>query len=144
MQTHRVAEGDRRDQGEDHAHRHDRREREEQPVRVRRHEVFLGEELQAVGQRVQQAGEADLLAEDLDDGAVGADAVLDHRALAAVGPGEDRGQVQDEHDHDQDLHDGEMSCSAFMVVSSSFRRGDGGGGGRIGGRRCPRAARGSA
>ena len=106
VQADGVAERDRGDEREDHAHRHHRREDEEELVGLRRHEVFLGEELQPVGRRVQQPGEPELLAEDLDDRAVRTDAVLDHRALPAVGPREDGGQVQDEHDHHEDLDDG--------------------------------------
>ena len=51
-------------------------------------------------------------ARQVDDGAVRADAVLDHRALAAVGPGGDRRHVQQEQDDDEDLDDREDELDA--------------------------------
>src|SRR4030095_12167263 len=60
-----------------------------QPVRGGRHEVFLREELQRVGDRVEEADHA----EAVDRRAVGADAVLHDRRLLALDPAEDAGRA---------------------------------------------------
>src|SRR2546423_1700755 len=61
--AHRVRKRDRRDEREHRRDRQDWRDREEQTVRLRRHEVFLREELQPVGGRMQKPSESNLFSE---------------------------------------------------------------------------------
>ncbi len=67
------------------------------------HEVFLGEELDRIGQqRVDEAevGQPQPLAEPEDRGAIGADAVLNQGAAFALEPQQDDRQIQHHQQHD--------------------------------------------
>ncbi len=67
---------------------------------------------------MKEAGHAELELPDLEDSAVRTDAILDHRALAAIDPGEERGHVEDEADHHEDLHDREDErCDVHQTAS---------------------------
>src|SRR5690606_39032115 len=84
----------------------DRSDAVEEPVGTRRDEVLLEDELEGVGERMQEAREADLEAEELDARAAGPDAILDHRALTPLGPDEPRSeQPDDESQHQEDLQE---------------------------------------
>jgi hypothetical protein len=106
------------------AHREHRREAEEELVRLGRHEVFFGEELEPVGGGVQEARDAQLELADLEDRAVRADAVLDHRALAAIVPGQEGGHVEEEAHHDEDLDDraDDQKSHALLTPPAPRRR----------------------
>ena len=100
------AEGDDGDGDQRAGERDDRREDEERALDGERHQVFLEEELDAIGERLQQAEGAD---------AGGSPAVLDaaeHLALEQHRVG-DRRQRDDEHDGD--LEDAEQQECLKLV-----------------------------
>ena len=82
---------------------HDRRRLEEHPVGPNRHEVFLGQHLDRVGERVEEPEEP----QAEDRGAVGTDAILHDRGLLALDPGEDPAQVQHEAHDEGDPGEGD-------------------------------------
>ena len=108
-----CAEGHDGDGDERAGERDDRREDEERALDGERHEVFLEEELDAVGERLQQAEGAD---------ARGSPAVLhaaEDLALQQHGVG-DRRQRDDEHD--DDLEDAEQQkCLEWREVAHGFQ-----------------------
>ena len=89
-----VAERDRREGGQREEDRHERREPEEQPVGAGRHEVFLGQHLERVGERVEAARTA---RKPKIEARLAPDAVLHDRRLLALDPGQEPAQVQHEH-----------------------------------------------
>ena len=84
------AERDHRDRDQREHHRDERRQEVEDLVHVRRHHVFLGDQLDDVGQRLQQAVRTHAARSDaqLD--------VRDHLALDPLQVGE-RGQQNERH-----------------------------------------------
>jgi hypothetical protein len=66
-------------------------------VRAERHDVFLREQLDHVGERVEQAEHGDAV----DVGAVRADPVLHHGALLALDPGDHRRDRRHHHEQDE-------------------------------------------
>ena len=141
----RAAEGDR---GEDRQRRgedHQRRGRVEHLVDVPRREVFLEDDLQAVGERLAEPEEPHLRERDAD--AVGALAVLHpggHPALDEHEVGRRRHQAADEQ---ADLHEGDDRGERGEVVRSWWVSGElmdaevDAGGGNVAGERRERGRR---
>jgi hypothetical protein len=101
VEVDRRPERDEREGDEHRRQRHDRCQREQEPRRPRRDEVLLEQHLQRIGDEVEDAPGA----EWADVGAVRPEAVLHHRALAPLGPREQRGDRHDEeHDQPEPLH----------------------------------------
>jgi hypothetical protein len=111
-----VAEGDRGEADEGEEHRHERRPQEQGAVGPGGHEVFLGEHLDGVGERMQQAEDAD--AEDR--GAVGADPVLHDGGLLSLHPGQEPAEVE-HHEHDEGHGDGGGDEVAGQPLHQLFR-----------------------
>ncbi len=95
--------------GEGDQHREDGQERRQEVqelVGARGHHVFLGEQLERVGdERVDEPEIERHHAEDV--GAVGADAVLDERAALALDPQEDGAHVQHHQKNQQGFDPGD-------------------------------------
>ncbi len=88
------AEGNHRDGNQRHEHREERRQQVEELVDVRRHHVFLGDQLDDVGKRLQQA---------VRTHAIRAHAHLHVRDHFALHPLQIRQHVHQDGDHDRDL-----------------------------------------